>query len=565
MQTSSLKREPAETSVRLSNPHANTHNARRRASRGALIALACVVFLPQLASCNLIVDASAEQCETDADCAAMGGAFSGSLCTAKHVCGRASCSSNAQCSQRFGEPGYCRPTDSTCSKLLTEDCTSVFPADGLNAGDAIVLGFMGPLRGQFASVGVPLKQGAELALNEIETRANGLPPVGDGPQRHVVMLACHDLDDPKRAARHLVDEVQVPAILGPAFSGVTVQVTTDVTVPGQVLTVSASATSPDITSLKDNGLVWRTVPSDIIQARPLAELVLKVEGVLRDEGVLGASESARIAIAAKDDAYGLGLADAVFGQMKAQGVAAAVSPALLLRRNYPDPASNPNFDWDTLAAEVSRFAPHIVFGLGTNEFATELLTRVEAGWGSGTRPRYLLPEGGKVEELEGIVANQPDLSARILGTVPGAQLAAGYPGFASRFKAFFNEPPGTFSEFAYDAAYLLVYSVGITRQAHPSGRQMADGMQQLTCEGGSVVPAGPSDFTGFFNTAMQSQCIDFDGVSGPLDFDNATGDAPSDIAIWCAWRTGSSVTLEAQAAYFSAADGLIKGDVAFCP
>jgi len=530
-----------------------------------MLALSSAVLVPQLASCNLVVDASADQCETDADCVAKGGDFAGSLCTADHVCGRVSCTSSAQCSRRFGEPGYCRPSDSTCSKLLTEDCTSVFPAGGLDAEDAIVLGFMGPLRDQFASVGIPLKQGAELALNEIETRTNGLPPVGGGPQRHLVMLACHDIDNPTRVARHLVDEVQVPAILGPAFSGITVQVTTDVTVPGQVLTVSASATSPDITSLNDNGLVWRTAPSDTIQARPLAELVLKVESILRDEGALATGESARIAIAAKDDAYGLGLADAVFAQMKAQGVAAASTPALLLQRNYADPANNPGVDWDTPANEIINFAPHIVFGLGTNEFVTELLTRIEAGWGSGERPRYLLPEGGKVDELEDIVAKQPDLSARILGTVPGAQLADGYAGFASRFNAFFNEPPGTFSEFAYDAAYLLAYSVGITGKAHPSGRQMADGMQKLTCEGGTMVPAGPTDFSGYFNTATQSQCIDFDGVSGPLDFDNATGDASSDIAIWCTRRSGGNVTLEAQAAYFSAADGSIQGDVAFCP
>ncbi|MCA9646035.1 MAG: ABC transporter substrate-binding protein [Polyangiaceae bacterium] len=534
--------------------------------RFGALALGSALLMPQLSSCNLVVDTSTEQCESDSDCSAKGGAFTGTLCTEQKVCERLVCSSSAECSTRLGEAAVCRPSDNSCAKLRTDDCTEIFPEDALMEGETIVLGFMGPLRDQFASVGIPLRQGAELALNEIETRTNGLPAAGgSSQQRHLVMLGCHDIDNPEAVAKHLVDNVQVPAILGPAFSGITVQVTTDVTVPANVMTISASATSPDITSLNDKGLVWRTAPSDTIQAIPLAELVLKVEEILRNDGKLGVGESARIAIAAKDDAYGLGLADAVFAQMQAQGVGAASDSKLLLRRDYADPADNENVDWETPASEIVSFHPHVIFGLGTNEFVTELLTRVESKWDTADRPKYLLPEGGKVDELEGIVAAQPDLSARILGTVPGAQLAPGYSGFAQRFSAFFNEPPGTFSEFAYDAAYLLAYAIAITGQAHPNGTQMAEAMKHMTCSDKTLVPAGPTNFSGLFQNAATNQCIDFDGVSGPLDFNNDTGEASSDIAIWCPERSGSNVSLSAQAEYYSAAEGAIQGTVTFCP
>ncbi|MEZ4228181.1 MAG: ABC transporter substrate-binding protein [Polyangiaceae bacterium] len=513
--------------------------------RLAALALGGALCVPQLTSCNLIVDTST---------------------------GEARCSSTAECTSRLGEPAVCRASDNSCVKLKTKDCTEVFPEDALTGGETIVLGFMGPLRDQFASVGIPLRQGAELALSEIETRTNGLPAAdGSTQQRHLVMLGCHDIDDPEGVAKHLVDDVEVPAILGPAFSGITVQVTTDVTVPANVMTISASATSPDITSLPDKGLVWRTAPSDTIQAIPLAELVLKVEEILRNDGKLAMGESARIAIAAKDDAYGLGLADAVFSEMQKQGVGAAADSKLVLRRDYADPAENDNVDWDTPAAEIASFHPHIIFGLGTNEFVTELLTRVEDKWDTADRPKYLLPEGGKVDELEGIVAAQPDLSARILGTVPGAQLASGYSGFAQRFSAFYNEPPGTFSEFAYDAAYLLAYAIAISGKGHPSGPEMAAAMKLVSpdpntgCTGGDQVDAGPTGFSGHFQTAATQRCIDFDGVSGPLDFDNETGEASSDIAIWCPERSGSSVSLAAQSEYYSAADGKIQGTVTFCP
>ncbi len=214
-------------------------NALRYFRYGA-IAVAAVLCAPQLASCNLVVDTSTEQCESDADCSTKGSEFAGTVCSEQRVCERLVCSSSAECTARLGVPAVCRPGDNSCAALLTEDCTEIFPEDALGEGETIVLGFMGPLRDQFASVGNPLKQGAELALNEIETRTNGLPAAGGSQQRHLVMLGCHDIDDPERVARHLVDEVQVPAILGPAFSGITVQVTTDVTVPSKVMTISAS-------------------------------------------------------------------------------------------------------------------------------------------------------------------------------------------------------------------------------------------------------------------------------------------------------------------------------------
>ena len=41
--------------------------------------------------------------------------------------------------------------------------------------------------------------------------------------------------------------------------------------------------------------------------------------------------------------------------------------------------------------------------------------------------------------------------------------------------------------------------------------------------------------------AALTKCIDFDGISGPLDFDAVTHEAPSDIAIWCPLPSGEIV------------------------
>jgi hypothetical protein len=76
-----------------------------------------------------------------------------------------------------------------------------------------------------------------------------------------------------KVARHLVNDLGVQAIIGVAYSGITISFATAVTVPAGVLAISPAATSVLITSLDDKGLVWRTSPSDRFQGRAAALLV----------------------------------------------------------------------------------------------------------------------------------------------------------------------------------------------------------------------------------------------------------------------------------------------------
>ena len=50
---------------------------------------------------------------------------------------------------------------------------------------------------------------------------------------------------------------------------------------------------------------------------------------------------------------------------------------------------------------------------------------------------------------------------------------------------------------------------------------------------GMLVDAGPAQATSAFQTLVGGNGIDFQGASGPLDFDPATGSVSADIQIWC--------------------------------
>ena len=108
------------------------------------------------------------------------------------------------------------------------------------------------------------------------------------------------------AANKLVNVEQVVAIVGGICSGATIGAAEAVTVPAGVVSVSPSATSPAITGLDDNDLVFRTAPSDAYQGVALA-------GLARSMGY------DKIAVTYANDDYNAGLGEVFIEAFKAAG------------------------------------------------------------------------------------------------------------------------------------------------------------------------------------------------------------------------------------------------------
>jgi ABC-type branched-subunit amino acid transport system substrate-binding protein len=490
----------------------------------------CLALLAALsAGCSALVDADADQCQSTSECVSKGGQL------AKSVCSR----------------------DKVCVPLLTQECVFLEPEGVPITDDTLVVGFMSPIIGDFKSNGLPQWQGVQLALDEFRTGANGLP-LPDGSTRKVAVVGCHDFDDSVGVAQHLVHAVGVPAILGPAFSGDTLKVATGVTVPAGVLLFPSSATAAAITNLNDKGLVWRTCPSDAIQAIPLAGLVTDMEAKVRADQALSAAAQVRVAIAVKKDTYGTGLADAVIPLLQFNGKSAVQNGSNLVRKDYDDPAENAAFNFQQLASELITFSPHIVLAIGTNEAITEVLQRVEAMWpaSSSARPIYLLADGGRLPEL--VAAASGDLRARVLGTAPGRK-TENYDQWAVNFQGFHGEPPLTYADTAYDSAYLLAFAIGSLGSSPVTGAGLAEGLKKTVGGATKVVP-GPTGLNAGFSKLFAGEAIDYDGISGPLDFDVTTGEAPADIDIWCV-KGGAIV---ASGAYYDAEKQTIAGSRTAC-
>lgn len=519
--------------------------------------------------CNALVDTSTAQCNTHADCTKKGDGFAETFCSTEKICRPLSlpCATSRDCSQRFTAPGYCRP-DGVCTPVLTDECREVVPEGALSREHVTLVGFMGPVRDRFASNGVPLRQGAELALEEIETLAKGIPGLDTGPQRHLAMLVCHDtpegldtLGRPMNVARHLVDTVGVPAIIGPSKNPAdAIDVITDVTTPAGVLTLSPSASHPALPDREAAGLFWRTVPSDTAYVPISQQLFLHITAALRADRVIAPEAFPTVVHVARSDSYG-----ALLSQL--------VLPAL-------DIGTPPGWSydavsetaWDAKADAILQARPHVIFAFSTAEFATELLPRIERRLsGAQPRPHYLLFDGARVAPLLTAVNHSPELAKRILIAAPGAGTSAQFDAFRTRFIATFAEEPGSLAEFAYDAVYLLAYAVARTRTLQPTGFELRTAMENMSCADRTKVRADPQQFSAGARAAAQGGCVDFEGASGAVDF-SAKREAAADYGLWCAGRRRFRL-LEispAQGIYFSSPGALLHGwpddaIVPFCP
>lgn len=522
------------------NPTASRTAPLQRAARAALLAL---LALPS-ASCTLIIDRSPAQCESDADCAG----FAGTVCSAEQVCVEPPCATHQDCTALLGPYHVCRHEAGVCADLRSTEC-AVVEGDYTN-DDAFLFGVVVPTEGEAAQTGRSLTNAVRLALREFEQTANGLPPKpGATARRPLAFVGCNDngdADTAVAAAQHLTS-LEIPAIIGAAFSGITIKMATEATIPAQTLLISPSATSVALTDLNDGGLVWRTSPSDVFQARAMVQYVPSIEETVRTDLSLMTSDKVRLAILHKGDSYGSGLGKAIEKDLALNG-AAALDPSnngSYVRFDYGDP-DNPSANptrFEEAVQDALALAPHIIILVGTTEAVVDVLAPLEQSWQAPYRPRYVLTDGVVVTPLWEFVGTDAALRQRVTGTIPGTTNVL-FQGFRSEFNTQYSDgtSPDVFGAAgAYDATYLLAYSAVVAGGEPITGPVLAEGLKRMVPPG-DLVRVGTDDINSTFTTLLAGENVDFDGASGPLDFNVATGEAPSDIQIWCLQSSGGAAT-----------------------
>ena len=174
--------------------------------------------------------------------------------------------------------------------------------DGGGGGEKtlnLTIGDIVPLTGDLSDYGPSGRKAADLAVDQINAAVKEA-----GADHTVKVVHEDDQTDPQaavQAARKVVDADNATCIAGGYSStSSTIPIANSVTIREGVLEFSPASTADEISDLKDDGLINRTATADRFQGPTLAGSI---------EESLGGAQGKTINIAARNDAYGTGLAD----------------------------------------------------------------------------------------------------------------------------------------------------------------------------------------------------------------------------------------------------------------
>jgi branched-chain amino acid transport system substrate-binding protein len=198
-------------------------------------------------------------------------------------------------------------------KLLASTTALALTAGAAAADDhavkiGIVLGFTGPIE----SLTPHMAAGAEMAMTEVSDSGNLLDGMMVEPVR--ADSTCIDSGAATTAAERLITSEGVKGIMGADCSGVTGAVLSNVALPNGVVMISPSATSPALSTAEDDGLFFRTAPSDARQGEVMAT-------ILTERGI------EEVAVTYTNNDYGKGLADSFAAAYEEMGGTVTINAA----------------------------------------------------------------------------------------------------------------------------------------------------------------------------------------------------------------------------------------------
>jgi branched-chain amino acid transport system substrate-binding protein len=352
-------------------------------------------------------------------------------------------------------------------------------------GHAVKLGFLGGFTGPIESLAPGIHQGAKMAADQIS--ASGGLLGGKALELVTGDSTCIDSTAAANAADRLINSENLPAIVGPMCSGATISAANNAAIPGGAVIISPSATSPAVSDVDDNDLLFRTVPSDSFQGESMAKLLM-AKGITT------------IAITYINNDYGKGFADALVNSYTALGGNVTANEA------HEDGKADYRAEIGSLA---SSGAEHLaVLGYANGAGQTIIRQSLESGdfanfIGGDGMPEQSLIDAIGAEALEGMIF-----------TRSGSQEGQGKDNFAAISKeGGFDD--SAYAPHAYDATFLLALAMEKKGNAEREG--MSEALRAVASPPGMQVYPGEWDKA--LAALKQGEDINYEGAAGSQDFD----------------------------------------------
>ena len=386
-----------------------------------------------------------------------------------------------------GESASSAPASEGASTAASSPAAPSAPAECAN--DTLKLGTLLPATGDLAFLGPPMFAAVDVAVAEIDGAGGVLG-------KPVVLDIGDSGDTSTDVASQTVDAQLakgIQVILGVASSGVSLTVIDKITGNG-VLQISPANTAPALTAYEDNGLYFRTAPSDVLQGAVLGQ-------VAADEGYTSGATIAR------EDPYGEGLQDAFVANFEGSG------GTITSKLSY-DPAAA---DFAAEVAGIKAGNPEFVVVIGFDETVNLVQEMIKQGVG---------PQDVQIFFVDGNISATAykefpaDVMKGVKASVPTGDPSIDLDAFNKRLA----DQDSNVTDFAYGAqsfdAVVLVALAAEYAGCADAAAIAAALPQVANADAGGESCATYSDCLEIIKAGGQPN---YDGVSGPLDF-NEFGD-----------------------------------------
>lgn len=374
-------------------------------------------------------------------------------------------------------------------------------ASGGGAQEPIRIGAVIPTTGPLQVYGEATINGLRLAVDEINAAGGVLG-------RPVELVVADTATNPQvgvEAAKRLVAVEGVVGLIGALSSGVTIPIATTVAKPERIPQISTASTSPVITTLDDDGFLFRTVPSDALQGVVLAQLVA-------EQGFR------RVAVIYVNNDYGRGLAEAFAGAFTGE-VSAMVA--------YEERQASYRGELQ----RASRGDPEALVLIAYPGDGIPILRQaLEEGFFS----KFIFTDGMKAQDVVDAIGAPLEGA---FGTAPtGDPESPAARRFRELYEARYGElPPQPFIDSAYDAMMLM--ALAIQKAGSTDGTAIRDALPVVGNPPGEKVI--PGEFAKARAILEAGGDVDYEGAAGNQNFDER-GDVPGIYSHW-AIRDGKIV------------------------
>ena len=357
----------------------------------------------------------------------------------------------------------------------------------------LTMGSLMPQTGQLAFLGGPMMAGIKMAVED----ANAAGGVNGSP---VTLIEVDEGDSATDVASQSVDSLLAQgatAFVGAAATSSSLNVLDKAVTNGMIM-VSPSNTGPIMSTVEDNGLYFRTAPSDALQGLVLADKAT-------------ADGKTNVAVIARKEPYGEGLAKAFIDNFSAAGgtVAAEV---------YYDPAAS---SFEAEVAQIKSAKPDAIVAVTYDEVTKIMQEMIKQGVGPQDLQVYLVDGNLSTTAYKDF---DKDIMKGAIGTKALGEDVTAFNDKLKTFEASLTDV--IYGAESYDAANLIMLSALAAGCA--DGPAIAAKMFDVAGNGGEAC-------RGFAECAplvAEGKDIDLQGETGPLDFTEIGDPSSATIGIF---------------------------------